>query len=94
MNIVKLFFPGRLSTSVEPKKKVAVPKMDRIEPKPTLMAIPNFAHAEQVEYDKKEARLKLLEAYIDEYDKPSVDLALEILDVTMTDEEHDLQSTN
>ena len=91
MNVVKLYFPGRVTTNVEPKKVVEVPKMGRVEPKPVFMALPNYAHSEKVECDKKMVRLNELEALMEEGDSPSVDLAVEILDVTMSDAEMELR---
>ena len=95
IDIIQLFFSGRVSASVEEK-----PVRPQVKPVPTrrivqtLKAIPDFAHVEKTEFDQKEARLLELEAYMDECAEPSMEFAVDVLDVVMSDVEVELLHTN
>ena len=94
IEIVQLFFPGRVSASVEEKPakpEVEVPTRCSMR---TLKSIPDFAHVEKTEFDQKETRLQELEAYMDECADPTANFAVEVLDVHMTEEEAELRHTN
>ena len=90
IDIVQLYYPGRTFTSVEEKPKVEVPAL-RILQKGTPLALPNYPQAEKVELDQKEARLKGLEKYMEECANPTVNFAVEVLDVTMSEQEEELK---
>ena len=94
IDIIQLFFPGRVSASVEEKParpQVEVPTRRTVQ---TLKAIPDFAHVEKVEFDQKEARLQELEAFMDECAEPSMEFAVDVLDVVMSEVEVELLHTN
>ena len=63
----------------------------RVAPKETpnyaLLALPNYSHAEKI----VEERLKVLEKCMEECAYPSVNVALEVLDVTVSEHDEELR---
>ena len=77
--------------AAKPKVEVPAPRAGQNAP---LLASPNFAHAEQVEYEQKDARLREIEAYMDECANPSMEFAVDVLDVTISVEDQELRHNN
>ena len=96
MEIVKLYFPGRIFASVEekpPKVKVRAPSVIK-----ALLALPNYTHAEQTELEQRVERLKELEAYMSEWEtmseEPDLHLATDALGVTVKVEDQGLRDSD
>ena len=72
------------------RPQVEVPAL-RILQKGTPLALPNYSQTEKTEFDQKETRLKELEKYMEECADPTMNFAVEVLDVNMSEQEEELR---